>query len=119
MKDLTLDPVTHDLLITNFDISTVDDVDQVTQNLGIRLRFFLGEWFLNIGVGVPYYQSILIKSPNQINVESALKSEIINTIGISEILAFSSQYDNFNRRFDVAFTALSNAGPITIEQSFP
>ena len=119
MKDLTLDPFNHDLLITNFDLSTVDDVDQITQNLGIRLRFFLGEWFLNIGVGVPYYQSILVKSPNQINVESALKSEIINTVGISEILSFASQYDNRTRQFSLQFSALSDAGPIIIEQSFP
>jgi hypothetical protein len=119
MKDLTLDPFTHDLLITNFDLSTVDDVDQITQNLGIRLRFFLGEWFLNIGVGVPFYQSIFVKSPNQINVESAIKNEIINTIGISEILSFASQYDNRSRQFALQFSALSDAGPVIIEQSFP
>lgn len=119
MKDLTLDPITHDLLITNFDISTVDNRDQVVQNLGIRLRFFLGEWFLDVGAGLPYYQAIFQKNPNQINVESVIKSEIINTVGIGEILSFASQYDNSNRQFSVQFTASSDEGPITIEQSFP
>lgn len=119
MKDLALDPVTHDLLITNFDLSTVDNKEQVTQNLGIRLRFFLGEWFLDVSAGMPYYQSIFQKNPNQINVESVIKSEIINTVGIREILTFASQYNNSNRQFSVQFTALTDEGSVTIEQSFP
>ena len=119
MKDLGLNPITHDLIISNFDLVTIDDVDQITQNLGIRLRFFLGEWFLDVTAGLPYYQSIFQKSPNQINVESAIKAEIVNTKDISEILNFTSNYTSSNRKFDVRFTALTSSGPVTIEQSFP
>lgn len=119
MKDLLLDPETHDLRLVNFDLAFADGIDQVAQNLGIRLRFILGEWFLDITAGVPYYESFFVKSPNRINIESILKNEILNTTGVGEILQFSSDFDNISRNFKVNFKALSDFGPITIEQAFP
>ena len=46
MKDLALDTTTGDLLLQDFDLQFVEDQDQIAQNLAIRLRFILGEWFL-------------------------------------------------------------------------
>jgi len=104
MIDIALDS-SGDLLIENYDLNVVENIDQVAQNLAIRLRFFLNEWFLDITQGLPYYQEILIKSPNQIRVESLIKNEILETEGINELLSFSSTYDEENRKFSVAFTA--------------
>lgn len=119
MKDLLLDPVTHDLQLINFDLAFADGVDQIAQNLGIRLRFILGEWFLDITAGIPYYEDFFIKAPNQINVESILKNEIINTPGINEITSFVSNYNNVNRTYSVEFTADTDLGPVNISQAFP
>lgn len=52
-----LDLSTGDLLLT-------DGAEEVAQNIRIRLRFFQGEWFLDIRVGIPYFKHILVKSPN-------------------------------------------------------
>ena len=70
MIDIALDPSTGDLVFENFDLALVSDVDQVAQNLAIRLRFIEGEWFLNIFAGIPYYQYFFIKNPNQIQIEN-------------------------------------------------
>ncbi|MEM0173067.1 MAG: hypothetical protein QXI16_01010 [Sulfolobaceae archaeon] len=105
MIDIALDPITNDLVFNNFDLSLVDDLDQIAQNLAIRLRFFLAEWYLNIDIGLPYYQIFFVKSPNEIQVESVLKEEIVNTRGVAELLSFSSTFDKAKRIFSVKFTA--------------
>lgn len=119
MKDLALDPKTGDLIIVDFDAGLVDGIDQIAQNLAIRLRFMQGEWFLNILAGVPYYQYFFIKNPNQIQVETFLKDEISNTEGVKEITSFSSNFDGQSRRFTVAFGCLTVDGNLEMEQNLP
>ena len=92
-----------DLLLVNLGASLVTNVDQVAQNLAIRLKFIQGEWFLNILAGLPYYQYFFIKEPNQIQIESFLKDEIANTNGVEQITSFSSSYNAANRTFGVGF----------------
>ena len=119
MKDLALDPKTGDLAIVDFDAFLVDNVDQISQNLAIRLRFMQGEWYLNINAGVPYYQYFFIKNPNQIQVETFLKDEISNTIGVQEITSFSSDYDGVTRKFTVDFGCKTVDGNLQISQELP
>jgi len=113
--DLGLSTSTGDLVVNNFDLTLVDSTDQIAQNLAIRLRFFLAEWFLDIESGIPYYQDILIKAPNQFRVESVIKEEIINTDGIVEILSFSTNFNERDRKFTVSFSCDSVSGVINLE----
>lgn len=119
MIDFALDPKTGDLLIENFDFALVSDVDQIAQNLAIRLRFFNGEWFLNILEGIPYYQYFFIKNPNQIQVESFLKDEILNTPGVTELTAFSSDFDGSKRKFTVEFACKAEDSIIDLTLEVP
>ena len=119
MIDVALDPSTGDLLLVNAGAVLVTDVDQIAQNLAIRLRFIQGEWYLNILAGVPYYQFFFIKNPNQMQVESFLKDEIVNTRGVEEITAFSSTYDGLKRTFGVSFSCKTISGEIQIDQELP
>lgn len=110
MIDLALDNVTNDLIFEDFDFKLYDDTNQITQNLAIRLRFMLGEWFLDVTQGVPYYQEIFIKNPNQIQIESSLKQEIVNTEGVVELTKFQSNFDRTNRRYYVNFSVRTISG---------
>lgn len=103
MLDLKLDTQGH-LEINNYDLQLVSGVDQITQNLSIRLKFILGEWYLDVTQGIPYYEDILIKATNQYRIESILKQEIVDTKNIAEITQFSTEYDNLIRLFTVRFT---------------
>ncbi len=119
MKDLALDPSTGDILIVDFDAGLVDGIDQIAQNLAIRLRFMQGEWFLNILAGIPYYQYFFIKNPNQIQVETFLKDEIANTRGVLEITSFFSNFDGQTRKFFVNFGCTTIDGNLEMEQNLP
>ena len=119
MIDIALDPKTGDLVFDNFDFAYIGGVDQIAQNLAIRLRFIQGEWYLNIFAGVPYYQYFFIKNPNQIQVETFLTDEIANTTGVFEITSFSSNFDGFTRTFTVDFACNTVFGLLTMEQTIP
>lgn len=119
MKDIALDPKTGDILLVERSAVLVDDVDQVAQNLAIRLRFIQGEWYLNILAGVPYYQYFFVKDPNQIQVESFLKDEIANTNQVTEITKFESDYDPIRRVFRVIFSCIALSQEIEIDQELP
>lgn len=110
MIDFELDPVSNDLVFRDFDFSLVDDTKQIMQNLAIRLRFILGEWYLDITQGVPYFEVFFRKAPNQIQIESILKEEIVNTRGILELTSFESDFDSRNRVYSVKFSARSISG---------
>lgn len=119
MMDFALDPKTGDLVFKDYDLALVGGVDQIAQNLAIRLRFIQGEWYLNILAGVPYYQYFFIKNPNQIQVETFLKDEISNTPGIIDITSFSSNFDGVNRKYTVNFGCRSIDGTLEMEQVLP
>jgi hypothetical protein len=110
MIDFALDPVTNDLIFEDYDFQLFDDTKQIMQNLSIRLRFFLGEWYLDITQGIPYYEIFFKKAPNQIQMESILKEEIVNTRGIVEITSFESDFSARNRVYSVKFSARSISG---------
>lgn len=116
MKDIALDKTTGDLLLENFDLQLVDGQDQIAQNLAIRLRFILGEWFLDTTAGVPYYDDFFIKAPNQIRIESVLKEEILDTPGVDQILSFTSNFDAQRRVYSVTFSVSTIQGDITLTQ---
>lgn len=119
MKDIGLDPKTGDIFIKDFDATLVDGIDQIAQNLAIRLRFIQGEWYLNILAGIPYYQYFFIKDPNQIQVETFLKDEIANTKGVQDITSFSSDYNGVTRKFTVDFACKTIEGNLEMEQDLP
>lgn len=118
MQDIELND-DGDLMIRNYDLSLVEGIDQITQNLAIRLRFFLNDWFLDVTAGIPYYEDIFIKAPNRIRIESVLKDEIVSTDGINEIISFSSEFNSNLRKFSVSFTAETDEGTIDLEVNIP
>jgi hypothetical protein len=119
MIDIALDPTTHDLAIENFDLQLVDGIDQIAQNLNIRLRFFFGEWYLNTLEGIPYYQYFFIKNPNQYQTETFLKETITTTPGVTALTSFASDFDGKTRLFTVKFSAQTVSGDTEIEVTLP
>ena len=120
MIDIGLDPATGDIALVNKGAVLVRGVDQIAQNLAIRLRFFQQEWFLNMLAGLPYYQFFFVKDPNQIQVESFLLDEIANTRGVQEVTSFSSDYQGSTRRFSVRFSVKTlSQEEIELNQEIP
>lgn len=109
-KDILLDTGTHDLQITGYDLSLVEGLDYIVQKLKIRLLFFAQEWFLDTREGVPYYDSVLVKNPNVPNIDTILKTVVLETLGVIELTSYQSTYDNALRKLTVVFQCRTDFG---------
>lgn len=110
MTDLALDPISRDLILKAGSPVAHAGPAEVAQSVGIRLRAFLGDWFLDTTHGVPYRESILGKVPRPEIVEALLRAQILDVRGIVGIEAFDLTIDKPTRRADVRFTARTTAG---------
>ncbi len=99
-----------ELDLTNGYVNLVNDVDAVAQHMKIRLGTFLGEWFLDTRIGIPYYRDVLVKNPNRLVVESIFRDVIINTNGISGIDGFTFNLDSSTRTLRIETTPILEDG---------
>ena len=112
-----------DILIVNNDISLTSDAyppntqplatNPVLQNILQRMRFFLGEWFLDNTQGLPYFQQILVKNPDQSKVDAIFVNVIMGTPGVTTLSAYSFA-PNFSKRIlVVSFTSITTSGVVS------
>jgi hypothetical protein len=107
--DLKLD-TNGDIAIENDDLVLIDGVDAIAQDVEIRLTFFLGEWFLDTRLGVPWFQKILGQKPRLGAVKSLLRKAIMTTPGLLGISDFIANYDGVTRKLSVSFTGRAQSG---------
>jgi len=109
--DLKLDETTDDIEVIDNDVSLTSGLESKRQHLMIRISTFLGEWFLDTSLGVPYYRDILLKNPNFLSVSAAFKTVILDTPGILELLEFELEFVA-SRVLNFDFKCLSEDGEI-------
>lgn len=108
-------PIVGDLeLDATGDIAFVGTPDQgssgfhleVAQRLRSRLAFFMGEWYLDARVGVPYYQRILGRKDVTDRTLSAIFGAVVRgTPGISTLDTIQVIRDRALRSAEIRFVA--------------
>ena len=111
-RDLQIDPDTHDLQLSSGDLLIVANGDAIRQEADIRMRFFLGEWFLDGTAGLPYFQNILVKSPNLNLIRRLLTDEILAVTGVKNVIALDLKYDAGARSLAVTWSAETDLGEL-------
>lgn len=102
LADIALDPATNDIEIP---LRILKGAPCVIQRIRVRFRFFLGEWFLDQRLGVPYFQDILVKSPDPILISAVFRKVLLGTPGVLHVDAFSANLDRLTRVLTVNFQA--------------
>ena len=115
--DLQLDS-DFDLDLVEGDLALIEGLDAIRQHVRQRLQLFLGEWFLDITVGVPYFQNVYVKNPNFIVVEALFRDRVLSTPGIDEVNSFDFDYDNNTRQLSVSFAATTINGDLNFSEIF-
>ncbi len=114
MIDIKLSSADWDLDISGGDLSFVVNADQVVQHIRQRIQTFLGEWFLDLSVGVPWFQDILGKPQRLDIVETTLKTTITGTPGVTSLTSFAIDVDNAAERIiAVSFAVVVNGEEIS------
>jgi hypothetical protein len=121
--DFALGRMEHDLIFeevpqvtgmqVRHSIKPINGADRVAQQIKMTLLTFLGEWFLDIGFGVPYLEEILVKNPRLTSVESILRAKIKAVPDVQKITSFAMNYNRRHRTLQVEFTAHTLLGTIT------
>ena len=115
MRDFRLDPMTHDLVIANFDLAVTEGAESIAQNVKQRLLMFTDEWFLDLAEGTPWLEQIMVKGQRQGVVEDILKARIRETPGVQELAAFTLEASG-ERAVTVTFEAQTTPGARISEQ---
>lgn len=110
--DLKLNGVRDLALDAGGDAALVGGAGRVAQGIGIALRTWLGEYFLDSEFGVPFLDTILVKSPNIAAIEAALRSVIRNVEGVDSVTSLTATLDRKSRALSVAFEAKSGDSKI-------
>lgn len=118
--DLLLNEDTNDLVFINGACPVTQKLtDVVSQRLKITLYTFLGEWFLDTDIGVPYFQQIFGKVRSKSTVDLIFQRIIANDPDVIEILSFESDLAATTRGYSMTFqvrVADNTASlPITIQ----
>jgi len=75
MIDLKLDKSTGplDLVIVNGSLQTVEGTDAEAQALEFKLEFFVGDWFMDLAFGIPYYGRVFQRGINITDLEGVFR----------------------------------------------
>jgi len=114
MSSIKLDS-SHDFAFERNDLVLIDGTNEKAQILKQNLKFFLGEWFLDNSIGVPYFQEILKKQLEPLKVSAAFKEEILASIGVIELKDFNIEL-NAQRQLVVDFTVRFEEGVTRIRE---
>jgi len=125
MSDIKMDldtasPTYGDILVdANGTVVLTVGLEAIRQNLLQRLRVFRGEWFLDNTIGLPYFQQILVKNPDQAKIDALLINQILSTPGVIQLVSFSSIANFTNRTLQIAFEVITTSGRIVYPVSEP
>lgn len=105
-----------DLVIENGEVIMITGVDEIAQFVGQKLKTILGEWFLDVRLGLPYFDKILTKRVKPAIIEQIFIAEIVSTPGILNLLEFDLNLDTATRTMTVEFRALSTEGEVIFNE---
>ncbi len=90
----------------------IGSVDEAIQRLRVRFLFFLGEWYRDQRLGVPYFEHVLIKRPRLTLVRSLWRQLILDTPGITRLDRLTESFDPKIRELRPVFAAIFEDGTV-------
>lgn len=122
MADLSLDlspasPTYKDFLVVSGDLILTADAESggnnpVEQDIVQRISMFLGEWFMDNTQGTPWFQQILVKNPDQSNIDGIFRNIILGTPGVVSLTSYQFTADTAKRTLSVKYSALTTSGKV-------
>lgn len=91
----------------------VNNPEAVAQAVKTRLGLITGEWYLDTQAGFPWNQYILGKLPSNA-YDSLIKSYILETTHVQDIVDYSSNLDRNARRLSVDVTISTDYGQAAV-----
>lgn len=109
-RDLALD-ANYDLALQGQDLAPLlVDVPAIVSDVEATILFMVGEWFVDLSQGIPWFQQVLgQKNPNLAAVQAALFRAIAARQGISQVQSVLVTPNAGARTAEVTWTATADA----------
>lgn len=108
-----------DIFLVAGDTPMVSGTDQILQNVLQTLGIYRGEWFLDNTIGLGYYQTVLIKNPNQAAITAMFISALLGIAGVTSVLSFNLVLSTPTRAGNLSFKLLTTSGTVTYQGTLP
>jgi hypothetical protein len=113
MRDFAIDPQGNSFLRTNKGFRLTEDrLEYLAQKVRCAISLFLGEWYLNVNLGVPYIPEFGDKNQHRPLMESVMQERILDVEGVKRLLSFETVFDQKTRTLGVSFVAETDAGTL-------
>jgi hypothetical protein len=96
-------------------LTTVEDAAAVAQRIYLTLKAQAGDWFLDTAFGQPWRESVLVRNPNLIEINSLLRVAISGVEGVIRILSFDLSFDRVTGRLSLTFEVATQYGVIAAQ----
>jgi len=116
VRNLLIDPVTGDCVVTAGALQLVSDGPAISQAIGAALKSFANEWFLD-PAGIPYFQSVLVKNPDPRILRDVFRDTILGVQGVVKVVSLDLLYTAKTRALSVAWSASTDTGLLITGQT--
>lgn len=110
VKDLYLDPASHDLVIENGEIRLTKDGEITLQKIKTRFLFFTGNSFLNPEDGVDYLKYVFTLSSSEESIRNLFIKELQAIPEIAEIIEVEILRQEGSELINVSFKVKDRNG---------
>jgi hypothetical protein len=115
---LAVDANTGDIALRNGTLYYATGAEEAAQGVRSRLRFFLGEWFLDTREGLPYWEEVLVAGPDLRAIEEAMRQVVLGSPRIVAIGEMALDFDRRTRELTVRLTATMDDGTVLTPDDF-
>jgi hypothetical protein len=121
MKDFAVDLHSNKFLWNKKGLQyTGSYLDYMAQKVRCSISLFLGEWFLNRNIGIPYIPTTMEKIDHRPLLETALIVTISGIKGIKRLVSFNPAYDSRERILKIKFVAeCENGETLDMSEDIP
>ena len=99
-----------DIAVIDGALPMVIGIEEVQQSLTNALSSFEGEWFLDLDLGMPYFQTILDKATSLSTIESYFLEAILAVPGVLDIESFDMEFFADTRSLDITTRVRTSDG---------
>ena len=107
---MNLQLVEKDISLVNNQFQMVSGMDEMVQKVDNCLDSYLGDWFLNLPEGLPFFQEILQKGVTDDKIEAVFSEYIAAIEGVVTIESFEIITDPKTRKARINFRARTKDG---------
>lgn len=117
--DIKVSATTGDLeLSAAGDLQWISGGEAIAQHARIRLRFFLGEWFLDETEGFPYWERVLVHNPDLVALTEAYRQTVAETPGMASVEKCELTFDRQSRTLTPDIEATTTDGTLLTATDF-